>query len=123
VPLTDGWIHWKCVDLARCIESANRSAVRQLLLTCLKSLGTSRELRRKGKAAANLRLCPFDLFEWVYLLVVLVLVDALADAVLALVQVAPFGLGQMAVVLCHIRLLPLLHAGVAALQIGSLLRT
>lgn len=79
-------------------------------------------LREKGKAAANLRLCPSNRCRTVYVLVVLVLVDAPADVVLAAIQLALFGLGQMAIVLRHIRLLLLLHAGFPLLQIGSFLR-
>ena len=56
-------------------------------------------------------------------LVVLVLVDAPADVVLAAIQLALFGLGQMAVVLRHIGLLLLLHAGLTFLKIGGFLRT
>jgi hypothetical protein len=79
---------------------------------------------KKGKAAANLRLSPlFGSFgQKTYLLVVLVFVDALADPVLALIQVALFGLGQMAVMLRHVIGFLLLHAGLAPFQIGSLLR-
>jgi hypothetical protein len=52
---------------------------------------------------------------------VLVFVDALADAVLLTVDPFLFGLGQMAVVLRHVFIFAILHAGLALLQVGCLL--
>jgi len=53
---------------------------------------------------------------------VLVLVDALADAVLLPVDPFLFRLGQVAIVSSHIFLLTALHVGFAFLQIGGLFR-
>jgi hypothetical protein len=76
---------------------------------------------KKEKAAANLRL--WQPVAQTTLLVMFVLVNAPADAVFTVIQLALFGFGQMAVVLRHVSLLLLLHAGVTALQIGGFLWT
>ena len=76
----------------------------------------------KGIAAANLRPCPFYRSCRTLLVVVFVFVNAVADAVLAPIQLALFRFGQMAVVLRHVRLFLLLDAGFAPLQICRLMR-
>ena len=48
--------------------------------------------------------------------------DAPADPVLLAIDSSLLGLGEMAVVLRHIRLFTVLHAGLAILQVGSLSR-
>jgi len=53
---------------------------------------------------------------------VLVLVDALADPVLLTIDPFLLGPGQMAVVLRHVFLFTVLHAGLALLEVSSLLR-
>src|ERR1700682_2872358 len=52
----------------------------------------------------------------------LVLIDALADPVLLAIDPFPLGLGEMAVVLCHVFLFAVLHTGLALLEVGRLLR-
>ncbi len=52
----------------------------------------------------------------------LVLVDALADPVLLTIDPFLLGLGEMAVVLRHVLLFAVLHAGLALLEVGGLLR-
>lgn len=49
-------------------------------------------------------------------------VDRAADAILLAVNAALLGLGQMAVVRCHIFLLAFLYASFALFEIGGLLR-
>ena len=52
----------------------------------------------------------------------LVLIDALADSVLLAIDPFLLGLGEMAVVLRHVFLFAVLHAGFALLEVGCLLR-
>jgi len=82
-----------------------------------------RSSKRKRKAAETCGVPTTTGGTEDLLVVVLVFIDAPADAILAAIQMALFGLCQMAVVLRHVSLLLLLHAGVTALQIGSFLRT
>src|ERR1700674_4179836 len=56
------------------------------------------------------------------LLAVLILVDALADAVLLTIDPFLLGLGEVAVVLRHVLLFVVLHAGLALLEMRCLLR-
>jgi len=53
---------------------------------------------------------------------VLILIDALADAILLTIDPVLFRFGQMSVVRCHVSLLAVLHAGFAVFQIAGLLR-
>jgi ABC-type glucose/galactose transport system permease subunit len=48
--------------------------------------------------------------------------DALADAVLLTIDYPLLCLGEMAVILRHVSLFAILHAGLAIFQVGSLLR-
>ena len=52
----------------------------------------------------------------------LILIDALADAILLTIDPVLFRFGQMSVVRCHVFLLAVLHAGFAVFQIAGLLR-
>src|SRR6185369_1742980 len=79
-------------------------------LDCLRGHSEDRSLLHyfnltaaKGIAAANLRPCPFYRSCRTLLVVVFVFVNAVADAVLAPIQLALFRFGQMAVVLRHVR--------------------
>ena len=54
---------------------------------------------------------------------VLILIDALANAVLLPVNPILFRLGEVAIVRGHIFLLTVLHVGFSFLQIGGLLRS
>ncbi len=52
----------------------------------------------------------------------LILVDALTDAILLTINPVLFSFGQMSVVRCHVSLLTVLDAGFAVFQIAGLLR-
>src|ERR1035438_608635 len=55
-------------------------------------------------------------------LLMLVFVDTSADAVLLAIDPSLFRLGEMTIVLCHILLFAILHAGLALFQVGGLVR-
>src|ERR1700690_3156258 len=54
-------------------------------------------------------------------LLMLVFVDALADAVLLAIDPSLFRLREMTIVLCHILLFAILHAGLALFEVGGLI--
>ena len=99
-------------------------------LDCEDIIGTSVEIQaRNGEkrgSSFSLRVprgqeCPR--LTCVFLLVVLVFVDTLADAVLLAIDTTLLALCQMTVVLCHVSLFTVLDAGFALFEVGSLLRS
>src|SRR5579862_294352 len=78
---------------------------------------------QKAKSRSEPAALPRQSSDRKLYLVVFVFVDAVADVILAAIQLVLLRLGQMTVVLGHVSLFLPLHAGFTPLQVGSLVRT